>query len=261
MGAETTVHIQSINYLRPEQYAAGEQVILSKFFGKEIIVSPPPQELTDAMLKAREIGWTQAEAHFLPNIKFEKNSNFPGWIIKPSDWFWERIKEKELEEETTSLNGVWVIVDGSQKPEYQTGSKMYENDPFLNLLKGLRESGKIKTEVPWLKDISWNSRFAISYDEIQDSVNPTIANLLGVESKQVRLPRAIESNFLSNLYHPEFGETYSWEWCQDKFADGLPLLWGRSNNGGLGTFDGTATIRHGKHIGFRPKIVFPNMIK
>lgn len=221
----------------------------------------PSQELLKTLSRAREIGWTEVEAHFLPNIKLEKNSKFPGWNMKPSDWFWERIQEEELTKDTTQLDGIWVIIDGTQKPEYRQGTKMYENDPFSNLIKGLRESGKIKTTAPWLKDISWNSRFAISYDEIQDSVNPAIASFLGIESEQVRLPRAIENNFLSNLYHPEFGTTYSWEWCQDKFADGLPLLWGRSNNGGLGTFDGTATIRHGKHIGFRPMIVFPNKAK
>lgn len=77
----------------------------------------------------------------------------------------------------------------------------------------------------------------------------------------MRLPRAIEHNFLCNLYHPELGNTSSWEWCQDLFADGLPLLWGRIDRSkglnGLAAFDCTATIRHGDHISFRPLTVFP----
>ena len=246
----------TVDYFSLEQYVAEEQEILSRFFGIDITISPPPEELSKVMLKAKEIDWSQAEAHFLPNISLERYSNFPGWTIKPVEWFWKRIQKNELGRDAAILDGDWVIADGSQKPEYKEGKQMYENDPFAKVIRGLRKAGKIQIPL-WVKSISQDSRFAISYDEIQNFVNSAISNLLDVHPDRVRLPRAIEHNFLSNLYHPELGKTTSWEWCQDLFSDGLPLLWGRSFSGGLGAFNCTATIRHGDHIGFRTLIVFP----
>jgi len=215
-----------------------------------------PQELSVAMLKAREIGWTQAEAHFLPRIELKQNSNFPGWTVKPEEWYWQKINEGKVAKDAATLEGVWVVIDGSQKPQYKDGKQMYENDPFAKLLTQLREKGKI--QVPdWCRDIPKDSRFGVSHDELRNSVNPAIANLLGVQPEQVRLPKAIEFNVLGNLYHHEWGKTTSWEWFQDKFEDAYRLIGGHSDFGGLAYVNFYASDYHGDRIGFRPLVAFP----
>lgn len=126
--------IESWRHIQPEQYVAEEQKALSKFFDRKVTVPTPPQELSMAMLKAGEIGWTQAEAHFLPKINLKQNSVFPGWTTKPGEWFWKRLKKGELTKDATTLEGIWVVVDGSQKPDYENGKQMYKNDPFANVI-------------------------------------------------------------------------------------------------------------------------------
>ena len=52
-----------------EKLRGQEKSILLKFFGKEIIVPLPPQELLNTMLKAKEIGWNVSEIiQVKPNI-------------------------------------------------------------------------------------------------------------------------------------------------------------------------------------------------
>ena len=187
----------------------------------------------------------------------KKDSNYPGWIVRPEEWLFSRIQEGGLEENVFSLEGNWVIIDGSQKPEYQEGAQMFENDPFISILAKLRDSGKI-SKPKWTQRITnIGSRFGITFDEIQESVNPSIAELLGVTTTQVRLPRAMEFNLLGNMYHPEWGKTLTWDWLQEIYEDAGPLLVGKSKNGGLSAYDCTARGHHEDNIGFRPLIVFP----
>lgn len=259
MGAEQWHGITVESNLSIDEIVRREKRSLTNFFGYEINVSPPPPELLNTMKRAKEISWTQAEGHFIPNIVMEQSSNFPSWKVKPGEWFWGRIVENGLPKDVAILEGNWVIIDGSQKPEYQEGAQMFENDPFVSTLKELRESGQIQLK-PWTERIvNSGSRYGISYDEIQKSVNPAIAILLGVVQTQVRLPRALEYNLLGNMYHPEWGNTFTWDWLQEIYADNMPLLVGRSKNGGLASYDCTTSQRHGDHIGFRPLIVFPRV--
>lgn len=228
---------------------------LAAFFGQEVDVPNPPQELSAALIRAQEIGWTQAEAHFLPKIELKQNSNFPGWTVKPEQWYWEQIKERKVEKGAASLEGIWMIVDGSQKPQYKDGKQMYENDPFAATLAQLRKEGKI--EVPdWCKHIPEGSRFGISHDEIRKHVNPAIATLLGVQPEQVSLPKAIEFNVLGNLAHPEWGKTNVWEWMNEKFGGASRLIGGCSDGGGLANVGCRTAGDHGGSIGFRPRIAF-----
>lgn len=229
---------------------------LAAFFGQEVDVPNPPQELSAALIRAQEIGWTQAEAHFLPKMELKQNLNFPGWTVKPEQWYWNKIKEKKVDKNAAALEGIWVIVDGSQKPQYKDGKQMYENDPFAATLAQFRKEGKI--QVPdWYRNIPANSRFGISNDELQNHVNPAIANLLGVQPEQVRLPKAIEFNVLGNFAHPEWGKTNTWEWFADKFEGGFRLVGGGSVRGGLAFVDCDASGGHFDSVGFRPLVAFP----
>lgn len=244
------------NYLLPEQYGAQEQETLSKFFDRKVIIPTPPQELSVAMLKAKEVGWTQAEAHFLPKIELKQNSDISEWTVRPQDWYWQKIKEGKVAKDAATLEGIWVIIDGSQKPQYKDGKQMYENDPFALVLSQLRKEGKI--QVPdWCRNIPVNSRFGISNDELQAHVNPAIANLLGVQPEQVRLPKAIEFNVLGNFAHPEWGKTNTWEWFADKFGGGRRLIGGDSDRSGLAAVNDRASVYRDGSIGFRPLIAFP----
>lgn len=244
------------NYLLPEQFGAQEQEKLSRFFDRKITVPTPPQELSVAMLKAKEIGWTQAEPHFLPKMELKQNSDISEWTIRPEDWYWQKIREGKVAKDAATLEGIWVIVDGSQKPQYKDGKQMYENDPFAKVLAQLREAKKI--QVPdWCKNIPKDSRFGISNDELQTHVNPAIADFLGVQPEQVRLPKAIEFNILGNLAHPEWGKTNTWEWFQDKFGGGYRLVGGGSGDGGLTGVRSGVSGGHGGYVGFRPLVAFP----
>lgn len=259
MGVEQWHGITIETNLSTEEIVKREQKALTQFFGYEIGV-PPPAELLQTMQRAEEIGWIQAEGHYIPNITMQQNSNFPGWKIKPEEWFWGRFEEKGLKEGVKTLEGNWIIIDGSQKPEYQDGAQMYANDPFTSILSSLRESGKIeKPEWTW-RVASSGSRFGISYDEIQTRVNPTIAALLGVTPAQVRLPRAMEYNLLGNLYHPEWGETSTWEFLQEIYEDAGPLLVAKKKNGGLAAYDCTSNMHHEDNLGFRPLVIFPKVV-
>lgn len=244
-------------FIPEQQLVSSEQEAWFRFLGHKVEISNPPPELSATLLKAHEIGWTQAEPHFLPKIELEQNSDFPGWTVKPEEWYWQKIREGKVARDAATLDGVWVIIDGSQKPQYADGKQMYENDPFAPLLKQLREEGKI--QVPyWCKDIPKDSRFGISHDEIRKHVNPAIATLLGVQPEQVGALKEIEFNVLGNLAHPEWGnKTTTSEWFQDKFEDGSRLFGGRSDDGGLGDVAYEASGGHYGDLGFRPLVVFP----
>jgi len=244
------------NYLLPEQFGAQEQERLSRFFDRKVTVPTPPQELSIAMLKAKEIEWAQAEPHFLPKMELKQNSDVSEWTIRPENWYWQKIREGKVAKDAATLEGIWVIVDGSQKLQYKDGKQMYENDPFAKVLTQLREAKKI--QVPdWCKSIPKDSRFGISNDELQTHVNPAIADFLGVQPEQVRLPKAIEFNILGNLAHPEWGKTNTWEWFQDKFRDGCRLIGGDSDYGGLADVNFRVSDGRDGHIGFRPLVAFP----
>ena len=208
------------------------------------------------MSKAYERGVTIFEPHCLPPIHFEKNLKWPGKGVKPEDWYWEQIKAGRISKEAAKLQGLWFLVDGSQKPNHDSGRQLYENDPLGPTLARLRQEGKIAVPSSY-RHIPDASRFAVSWDEVTQHVNPAVAELLGVEVSQVRLPRAIEFNVLGNLFHPEWGETTTWEWFEDVFGGGRRL------HGGYSVYGGLADVDHywsdGRDdIGFRPLVVFPS---
>lgn len=106
-----------------------------------------------------------------------------------------------------------VAIDHTQKPNYDGGRQLYKNDAFGNILGRLRKERKIKVS-RGLRHIPENSRFGISPDELTSHVLPAIAEMLEVDSNQVRLPKEIEFNVIGNRSYPEWGNTNTAEWMQ-----------------------------------------------
>jgi hypothetical protein len=129
---------------------------------------------------------------------------------------------------------------------------MYKEDILAPVLEDLRKR-KIVTDF----EVK-GSRFRISWDELQKpEVKEAIAAAMDVSPESLRLPRAIEWNFLGNAYHPEWGETNTWEWFDDSYQKGQGRLYGGySEFGGLSNvyWDDPGVRR--VDLGFRLQVVF-----
>ena len=243
--------------LTPEELVSSEKHSWKNFLGKEIKVPAPPQELLDTLSNAQEQGVTVFEAHYLPAIEFKQNLRYPGWKVKPGAWYWEQIKTGRVAKDAANLDGAWVLVDGSQKPDYDNGRQLYENDPFGKILAKLRNEGNIEVPSSY-KHVPETSRFAVTPDERESHFYVALAQVLKVDANQVRVPREIEFNVLGNIHHPDWGQTNTWEWAHDRFGDDGRLDGGSSNSGGLTDVDYDWHDYRCDGIGFRPLVVFPS---
>lgn len=215
-----------------------------------------PPEVKSVLERAKARGINSLEAYFLSEITLEEGVDYPGWNVKPASWYWEHIRDGKLDSDAPELKGVWVLIDLTRKPDCtEDGKQVYDNDPFGNILAQLRRDKKI--EVPsTYGHVPQNSRFAISWDELNQHVLPAIAETLGVKPEQVRLPRAIEFNVIGNLFHPEWGRTNTCEWFEDNFGYQSRLNGGMSELGGLSDADYDWSVYRFDSTGFRPLVVF-----
>lgn len=173
------------------------------------------------------------EPHFLPSVEMLQDKKFPGWKVKPENWFFEKNYEGKIFGEPLQLgggNGQVVLVDIRCKPAYNNGEQMWESD---NLLAG------IIIQLQAEQKIAYNpkpSRFGISVLEIEQKVVPALATKLGLEPGQVRLERCIEFNVLSQLLtdtpRVRDGETNTWVWFADHFKSDESRLHGGASDGG-----------------------------
>lgn len=72
--AETKVGVR--NLPNGEQLVSSEDAILNR---RRIEIPRPPQDLLDMQARLAEKGISIFEAHFLPDVTLEQNSQFPGW--------------------------------------------------------------------------------------------------------------------------------------------------------------------------------------
>jgi len=189
--------------------------------------------------------------HYLPSTEMTQEKNFPGWQIKPEIAFYERIQEGRLSKKATQLTGEWILVDSRNKPaEDRDGRQLYPNDFLGPIMEKLRGLGKLEEcDIP-------QTRAFISWEEYHDILVPEIAKILKVKPDQVRLPRAIEFNFLGNAYYPQWGETNSWEWFEDRIYDKKCLSGGHSRHGGFAdVYVDRFDVRF-NDVGFRPLVEF-----
>ena len=101
-------------------------------------------------------------------MAFAKDDTHPGWNVKPEDWYWENITSGKIDADAPSLSGHWVIIDNTQKPDYDDGKQLYPEDPF-------------KSNLPD------ESRFSLSWDELHGDVLPKIAERLNERKIKVML--------------------------------------------------------------------------
>ncbi|HEU0051235.1 MAG TPA: hypothetical protein VFQ60_04250 [Patescibacteria group bacterium] len=257
-----------------------ERLTLRKFFGKEIHVPPLPPEITAEKIKAWEA--LNLHLHYLPpeemaEIKRDDNGTiidvqpkiFPGWKKKPGagdsliDLF-DYIKDGRLLPKAAQLPGAWVLIDSRQKPALnKRDNQMYANDFLGSVLEELNKKGIIKQSsrnVP----LAANSRFGISAHELnQTQVKKAFAQAIGIPEEYISLPKAIEFNVLGNIYYPEWGETNTIEWLEDRFKEPVlknnkSLRGGFAVSGGLSYIDSSDSDNRNCGTGFRVIARFPS---
>jgi len=214
---------------------------LEAFFGRPIGVPPLPDEITPERIEK----WKEQrlELHYLPPIDMGAEKNLKKWR-QPN------YKSVRIEKENpTMLPGCWVLIDARQKPLFDRGDQMYEDDDdFLGpVLENLREKGLIS------KFKHAQSRFNVLPKDLrQPEVIAAIAQACGLKPEQLSLPRMIEANILGNIHHPEWRRRNA---CSERLTDGSKGIL-RNGAEGCGTaedeafwneFDSMHSV-----VGFRP---------
>ena len=197
------------------------------------------------------------EPHFLPAVKMSQNRSFPGWKVKPENWFYEEVSRGKILENPLQLGGEGgqvVLADIRCKPSHSNGCQIWEKDSCLgDIIFKLREDRKISDYK--IK----NSRFGVSALEVENNIVPALARKLGLMARQVRSERAIEFNVLSQMLSDtprvKDGETNTWVWFADHFkSDGGRFFGGSSEYDGLADVSQSETDYHWR-ISFRLLVV------
>lgn len=186
------------------------------------------------------------EPHFLPVVAITQDANFPGWKVKPRDWYYEQVVGGKIlrrqpdgtlvsDKEAFRLEGITVLIDTQLKPQYRDGKQMFQKDNLLgSIIERLRRDGKIARYEYGPK----SSRFGVSAEEWEEHIKSALAEFFSVEVTRVRLERAIEANVIPQLYphtpRQRDGETNTWVWYEEYFGDASHRLCGGSSyHGGL----------------------------
>ncbi|HEU0050426.1 MAG TPA: hypothetical protein VFQ60_00015 [Patescibacteria group bacterium] len=255
-----------------------ERQALREFFGKEILVPPPPKQATrERILEWRQLG---LELHYLPPISMAEIRRgpegeilevipieFPGWKKKPGRQYtrnqeygidlFDKVKSGALDPSVFNLPGAWVLFDSCEKPNY--GGE-YANDPLAQALEELRKKKIVENfEVK-------GSRFHLSPQELENPKVLTafakVLNLDAIPGLIIDIPRVIEFNLLGNIYYPQWGTTSAYEWFSDKCQYGGQRFYGgRSFVGGLSYILSVSPKDRGDRsvdIGFRLIARFPS---
>ena len=241
----------------PEQLVIDQTQVLESFFGHEALPKPP-ESLLEFIERTKELGFS-FELYFEPKVTFTDDSNYPGLVVKPHPWLFEQIGKGNVEPDSASLSGQWAAMEGLQKPEYDDGKQLYENDPLAPVLEQLRIDGKIP--VPdWCRHIPTISRFGISPEEIDKYVVPAFSELSGAD-KQITAGELVAGLspwaawfYRGNTIHPEWGQTNTWEWFANNFGTAHRLIGGRRDDGGLAGVHYRWRDRRRDGIGFRFRV-------
>lgn len=224
-----------------------ERQVHQDFFGREFNLAHFRATLekygSEVITRWQELG---LEPHFLPPVAMSRDTSFPGWKVKPENWYYEKVAEGKIlhwqpngslvsDQEAFRLEGITVLIDTRLKPHYRDGKQMYKNDNLLGpIIERLRQEGRIARYEHGLQ----SSRFGVSAKEWENQIKFFLAEFLGPEVSQVRLERAIEANVIPQLYpympRKDDGRTNTWVWYEEYFGDGsVRLLGGDSGRGGL----------------------------
>lgn len=217
------------------------------FFGREFDFSGFEKTLKGYGRKqVRTWGGLGLEPHYLPEVVFNRDGQFPGWKVKPNNWFWDMLSQGKVLRDVCNklvpvkearLEGIAVLIDTRLKPAYRDGKQMYADDNLLaGILQDLRKENKIDSYNPN------TSRFGVSADEWEKHVKKSVAEKLGLSIGQLRLETALEGNVIPQLYadtpRKDDGTTNTWERREEYFGSrGRRLGGGYSGLGGLAHVD------------------------
>ncbi len=237
-----------------ERFMSRTKRMLSKRFGKRVIVDPLPPEFTDKNLAH----WAtfNFKPVFLPREDIGANRPLKNWT-KLGRWFYERVGDGRIKPihpdlPPTLLRGCWHLADFTVSADYTGGSQVFANDPLAPIIADLRQ----KKLVGRYNNTPDGSRFSIAPDEWQDCVLAHVASKLGVTRAQIRLERAIEFNAIGNLYDPNRGKFNAWEWFEDHFGDFHRLCGGDRGDGGLADVHYCRHVNRSSSIAARPLVSF-----
>ena len=210
---------------------------LSEKLSKEVTVPPFPKNITkESLEKLKEIDYRPV---FFPNINIDADFNVPGFT-KIDTPFYDKIKSGQYPEDFSLLEGGWYLVDFGEAMDFTDGSQEYPNDHKLlgPIISRLRKNGKIGK----YKNTAPGSRYAITGEEWINVVSPEIKKSLiknfGFPQNQieVRLERAIEYNFIGNIYDTKRGTFKGLELFSDTFTSNgfeIMLCGGSSGHEGI----------------------------
>lgn len=217
------------------------------FFGQTFDLSKF-QERLKYFGKDRVDQWAKLrmEPHFLPEFRFQPDTNLPGWKVKPNDWFWEHVAAGNIkrrnaagevvEVKKVGFDGTVVLIDTRCKPQYDKGRQMFlKDDAFLGpVINCLRTAG----EIARYEYGPQSSRFGISSIDWEEHIRSALQALPVFGGVSWRLELAIEANTIPQIYKQmprrEDGQTNTWVWYEEYFeVETRRLHGGNSALGGL----------------------------
>ena len=224
------------------QIVKKEQKVINEFLGKKSEDVPQlPSWITEELIRY----WDENmfHIHWLPQITVDRNSNFPLWKQKPSEFFYKKIQKRDLKEEAKILSGKWILIDSRDKPSKKVPWITVNSSWFFKVIgisskDYFKKWGKQKHSNEYLTKIlernGFGSRFCSTIQDIEELKSFTL-NFLRIDSKKrIRLPFFMEYNYLGNAFYNQWGTTRTWEWHEDKLKDGQRLAGGYESVGCVG---------------------------
>lgn len=219
-----------------------EKQILEKFFNQSFESLPDlPSWVTNDLIQF----WEENifHLHYVPKFSLDENLELPLWQDRPSKIFYKKIREGKLKDEAKILSGKWLLIDGRDKPEKKVPWIRRNDVRFFEKI-GLAAKDYLKKwskqlhQKEYLKEVlqekGFGSRFCLTIGEINE-LKPFILNFLKIEpGKIIRLPFFAEYNYFGNAIYKQWRRTETWEWFEDKLADGQYLAGGSRSVGCLG---------------------------
>lgn len=281
LDAHATVSHLEASFLELQEKTQDE---LNTFFGKKVAIPKPPHAFLEAKKRIEDKGVRTFDPIYFPDAPFVKEAEYPGWIVRPSQEFWQASRwqpnmaqaQRQGYKGMNALKGCWALIDKSKRPGYNDGQQIFDDDPLKPILEELREKvniDSVTTSVPHA------SRFGIP-PHIQDTyVFPRLVNEWNLtnlkDSGKLNIGRltGMEFNFAGNLRYNHFGESDTAEWLQDicgvpdygprmdvVMVYGHRLIGGSSRRGGLEHIDlrqsDSNLVLPYNAIAFRPVIKF-----
>ncbi len=247
--------IERLKVPSSNQLAESARAEIKSYFGKDLEVPTPPQDLFETLEEFTARGITRFdEVYYQPGLQLKKNDRFwkPRGRVKPEASFWRQIEDGNYPEDVTRLPEGWFIGDKRGKPMYDNGQQRYGTDDYMEaLMVALRGASDGIEKYEYVPDYS---RAGASPIEIEGKILPAFKEASGAKGN-VRGRKYLEFNVRGNIAHPEWGQTNTWEWFADPvFQGGDRLFGGASDSGGLACVGDDSVGR--RHRGVSPVVEF-----